>query len=327
VLRSLIDPRLPDLRSPPRDERALAIAARNAQVLAYDNLSVVSSELSDALCRLATGAGVGQRELFKDHEEVLFQGARPILLNGIDDFVGRADLADRSLLVALPPVSAGSRMEESELWNAFLEARPRLLGALLSAAAIALKEHRRTRDSLKGTELPRMADAAVWVSSAEGALGLKEGEVVRGMLRNRDEVAAQALEVSPLGRTIQDFVETDRSWNGTAGALLRTLNQRISGDVRQERDWPTSPRQLTAQLRRLAPSLRQIGIDWSPPVKRNQERIMMLRLIARGAAKSPYSDVADPKAEVDGVSVPSLQAAPTPEQSARAQEQQEVENV
>jgi len=40
--------------------------------------------LSDALCRLATGGCFGVRQLYIDDEEMLFEAARPILLNGRD---------------------------------------------------------------------------------------------------------------------------------------------------------------------------------------------------------------------------------------------------
>ena len=43
------------LRSTPRQEHDLMIAARNSWVLAFDNLSRLPAWLSDALCRLATG--------------------------------------------------------------------------------------------------------------------------------------------------------------------------------------------------------------------------------------------------------------------------------
>src|SRR5262249_40554732 len=55
VVRSLVDPNSAPLRSTPRDERDLIIAASNGWVVAYDNLSHMSDWLSDALCRLATG--------------------------------------------------------------------------------------------------------------------------------------------------------------------------------------------------------------------------------------------------------------------------------
>jgi hypothetical protein len=48
---------------PPREDRDLITAARNNHVLAFDNLSAVSAELADSLCRLATGGDIGGRLL------------------------------------------------------------------------------------------------------------------------------------------------------------------------------------------------------------------------------------------------------------------------
>ncbi len=101
VLRGLIDPNSADLRSEPREVRDLMIAANNSHVLAFNNLSQVKPVLSDALCRLATGAGFGTRRLYEDLEEILIQAQRPIILNGIEDLATRSDLLDRSLIIDL----------------------------------------------------------------------------------------------------------------------------------------------------------------------------------------------------------------------------------
>ena len=71
ILRSLVDPHHAPLRSVPREERDLFISARNAHVLAFDNLSAVSSWLSDALCRISTGGGYASRELYSDTDEIV----------------------------------------------------------------------------------------------------------------------------------------------------------------------------------------------------------------------------------------------------------------
>ena len=63
ILRKLIDPSVSLIRTPPRDERDLLIAASNSRVIAYDNLSRLLPWQSDALCRLATGGGFSTREL------------------------------------------------------------------------------------------------------------------------------------------------------------------------------------------------------------------------------------------------------------------------
>ena len=48
LLRRIIDPVTAPLRTPPREERDLLIAANNSWVVAYDNLSGIPPWLSDA---------------------------------------------------------------------------------------------------------------------------------------------------------------------------------------------------------------------------------------------------------------------------------------
>jgi hypothetical protein len=91
MLRNLVDPGKPTLRALPRDEHDLVIAARNRHVLAFDNVSGLKWWLSDALCRIASGAGFGARTLYSDDEETVFEGARPLIVNGIEDAVERPD--------------------------------------------------------------------------------------------------------------------------------------------------------------------------------------------------------------------------------------------
>ena len=139
MLRSVIDLRQPALRALPHDERDLAVAARNQHVLAFDNASYLKPWLSDALCRLASGAGFGTRELYTDAEEVLFSGARPITLNGIEEVVDRPDLAERSIFAVCKPISSVDRKSEEEVWASFAAAHASVLGALLDAVSVGLR--------------------------------------------------------------------------------------------------------------------------------------------------------------------------------------------
>ncbi len=139
ALRNLVDPAVAGLRAEPKDERDLAIAASNSQVVGYDNLSAIPRWLSDALCRLATGGGFATRELYSDTDEALFDFQRPVILTGIEELAVRGDLADRSLLVDLAALDDGARRDEASFWADYQAAQPRLLGALLDAASTALR--------------------------------------------------------------------------------------------------------------------------------------------------------------------------------------------
>jgi hypothetical protein len=118
------------------------IAANNGYLLAFDNLSGLPVWLSDALCRLASGGSFAVRQLYSDDEEVLFEAARPILLNGIEDVISGADLGDRAIFLTLAPIGEALRRPENECGREFEIARPRIpriLMILLPARPSGLK--------------------------------------------------------------------------------------------------------------------------------------------------------------------------------------------
>src|SRR5207248_884048 len=134
-------------------------------ILSFDNISVIPEWLSDALCSLSTGSGFRTRKLYKDSEEKIFDPQRPVIFNGIVDFVTRPDLLDRSLILNLPEIKDEKRRQEAELDREFNCAKPRILGGLLDAAVTALRNLPLT----KPDKLHRNADFAVFVQAAEEA--------------------------------------------------------------------------------------------------------------------------------------------------------------
>ena len=124
LLKSLVDPASPPTTGMPRSERDTVIAARNRHILAYDNLSGLPIWLSDTLCRISTGEGYATRALYTNDEEVVVEVSRPVILTGIENPSIRGDLADRSLIVRLAPISDADRRTESELMAAVRRGAP-----------------------------------------------------------------------------------------------------------------------------------------------------------------------------------------------------------
>jgi hypothetical protein len=257
LLRSLIDPNRAILRRPPRDDRDLIIAATNGWVVAFDNLSYMPDWLSDALCCLATGSGFGTRALYTDNEETLFQATRPIILTAIEEIITRGDLLDRCLSIELEAIPDSERRTEAELDEAFAQAHPLILGALLDAAVLALKNLPSTRMPF----MPRMADFACWVSAAETALGWKPGEFLKAYGSNRESAHEAVLSDSLLYAPLLMLLEQSGDcWEGTPSQLLEALKSRVNQKVAEEKSWPKKPNMLTNKLKRLAPALRVVGI-------------------------------------------------------------------
>jgi uncharacterized protein YukE len=233
------------------------VAANNNWVLAFDNLSDVPPWLSDALCRLATGGGYSTRELYTDDEEALFDAQRPVMLTGIEDLATRSDLLDRSLIEDLPKIRDTSRRDEKQFWAEFREQQPLLLGSFLDAAVLGLRD----RDAIPIERLPRLADFARVAAAAAPALGWSAGEFLRAYAENRAASHVTAVEASIVGKALKAFFEEVGQWQGTATELLDQLNERAADKLRKGRTWPKTGQALANAIRRVAPNLRQIGIE------------------------------------------------------------------
>jgi hypothetical protein len=257
LLKALIDPNAAPVRSLSREERELMIAANNGYLLAFDNLSGLPVWLSDALCRLATGGSFAVRRLYTDDEEVLFQAARPILLNGIEDVISRPDLGDRAIFLTLAPIGEAQRRPESELWSEFEIARPRMLGALLDSVVHGL----RALDRVHLDRLPRLADFALWATACETALW-PAGTFARAYAANRRAGIENIIDADPVASCVREIMAERSSWAGSAADLLRAGADRSSDAVSRGRaDWPKNPRALAGRLRRAQTFLRALGIE------------------------------------------------------------------
>jgi hypothetical protein len=255
LLRALVDPNDAPVRALPREERELMIAANNGHLLVYDNLSRLPAWLSDALCRLASGGSFALRRLYTDDEEVLFKAARPTLFNGIEDVIGRSDLADRAIFLILTPIGEEQRRSESELWREFELARPRILGALLDAAARGL----RTVTTLELRRLPRMADFAGWATACETALWPTD-TFARAYAANRKAAIEGIIDADPIAAFVRELMSSRSSWTGSATDLLRISLER-TGQISNGAAWLKNPGALAGHLRRAQTFLRALGID------------------------------------------------------------------
>lgn len=280
IMGSLTDPNISPLRSPPREERDLAIYAHNSWTLGFDNLSGLPNWLSDAFCRLSTGGGVFNRQLYTDRDENILDAMRPIILNGIDSLTERPDLADRALIFNLKQIPDESRQSEKQFWAKFYQAQPRILGALLDAVCMAL----RNQDNVKLAALPRLADFAIWVTAAEPALPWPPGSFMAAYTGNRQEAVELSLEADVVAVALRAHMADKELWSGSPSELFEVLNKHVGDDVQKSRAWPKAPNKLSNRLKRAATFLRAIGIDvevggWSNDGKR---MVSIRRVPARG---------------------------------------------
>jgi hypothetical protein len=253
MLRALVDPNVAPVRTAPREERDLFIAANNGHLLGFDNLSDLPAWTSDALCRLASGGSFAVRQLYTDRDEILFQAARPIILNGIEDAITRPDLADRAIFLTLPHLTERQRRPEKEVWRGFELARPKILGALMETLVHGL----RALPQVRLEQLPRMADFALWATACETGFS-PGGGFLQAYRANRRIAIEDVVEADPVAACIRDVMTARQQWTGTASDLLRIGGNGLSTNGLR---WPKSPRGLAGRLRRAQTPLRALGIE------------------------------------------------------------------
>jgi hypothetical protein len=279
IHRKMFDPNFSPARGMPKDERDLMVMAVNNWGLVFDNLSFLPIWFSDSLCRLSTGGGISRRSLYTDADEFIFDGQRPVVLNGIEELVSRTDLLARSVLLELPVIR--KYKAEQEFWTKFDAAHPQLLGAMLDVAVGALQR----LPKVKLADQPRMADFALLGIAVESVLRLPQGTFTKAYNRNRQDATAVALEASPIATPILELGK--QRWEGSATELLGRLSNMVDVETRSRRSWPKNPKVLSGMVRRLAPALRTAGVETDVDIRDNtRSRNKTIRIRPREPKKN-----------------------------------------
>jgi hypothetical protein len=301
VMRRLIDPSLLELLTLPKDRGELVQQLSHHWTAYYDNLSRLSKEQSDALCRAVTGEGVSKRRLYHDDDDIISAYKRCIGLNGINVVATQGDLLDRAILFSLERLPENKRPEE-RFWADFEAARPRIFGAMLQAVAAAIRLR---------TEAPvqfRMADFAQWGRAIALALGKSKDDFEAAYLRNISRHNEEALNNSPVAlAVILHMSLRDDEWRGTPSELYRVLTDLAKQQLHLAEygsGWPKAPQFLTKRLNEIKPNLRRRGILITEV--RGDERIICLEHLPEFRGRTAGSvGIVDASAEdPDGTDAP-----------------------
>lgn len=260
ALVRLIDPREGLSGTMPEDPRELSVHAASRWMLLFDN-ATGSPQISDALCRLADGAGFSVRALHTNSDEIVFAGSRSMIINGIDAAPRAADLASRSLRLELPPLPEGQRAAPRELLVRFRAFHSGALADLCDLLVAALRGY-----GAPYVPCSRLAEAEAWVASAEGRLGWPVGETARLFLSHARAGSEQALEADAVGQAVLAYLAQHQAFEGNAARLLQLLNEAHVGKF--PHGWPETPRGLRARLSRALDGLRDAGVVYVEGARR-----------------------------------------------------------
>lgn len=132
-LKRLIDD-TPGLSSSlPKDERSLASMAQNELVLVYDNVTSISTEISNLICRASSGSSYKAVRLYTDNDMIVLNLHALQMITTVENLPLRDDLNSRSLKIWCDtPEKYENSTAQSMKFDAML---PKFRGALFQLAS------------------------------------------------------------------------------------------------------------------------------------------------------------------------------------------------
>ena len=270
MLRQLVDPNKADLLSKPKTQDMRVIGVNN-HVLAFDNLSGIHSNYSDALCKIATGDNQTVRVLYTTNDEMTLSIKKPILLNGIDEIAERGDLISRSIKIELQKLKQSKT--ETSVWNDFITDTPDIFGALLDGLSMALKHI----DHIKIDQLLRMSDFCKWASAGGRAYDWNKNNFMTAYRTNVQSSYIDSIEASTFATGIVQMFRNRLEFEGTPLELLQEVEDSfVSDKVKHSHHWITTAKGVMNKLNRYQDALEVYGISFIKSKDRTNRTILTI---------------------------------------------------
>jgi len=264
LLKKLVDPSVIETISLISNQNEFAQQLAHNYFVALDNISYLSPEISDMICRAITGDAHSKRKLYTNDEDFIYQFLRAISINSINPVVLRTDLLDRALTIKMQRISQEKRKTEKEI-NAFFDSRVgEVLGEIFEILSKALGKY----EGIELTSIPRMADFAIWGEAIAQSMGYAPSEFYDAYKKNLKNQTEDLLSLDPVVAQINSLLEKQNEWVGIMSELLDILTK----DVVENIKFPKSHSALSRYLNSIKSNLEEMGIIYNPDYRNNGKR-------------------------------------------------------
>lgn len=257
-----------DLR---RDERNARTKAMARYVVALDNLTEISPDMSDWWCTMHTGVADEVRKLHSDNEMLSFDYKRVGLGTSLSLPVGlQPDALRRTLHVELEATE--THPDKIGLWRAYEEIKSQVLGALYTVISEILANlDKALAEELPGC--PEMSDYARRLKAAD--LAFSDLHLYDAYSAHTGDILVQRAADDPLVRLVieamtklpKDELGQDKDFDDTPTALYKYLttvasSHPMSDNYSLSKKWPADPTKMGAELTKLHGPLLRLGFDF-----------------------------------------------------------------
>ena len=178
LIKKLVDPKGSKLSEQTenfgRNVDDLNIHFANNYLSVFDNVSYITNDISDTLCKAITGSSYSKRKNYSDDEEIILTFQRKIIMNGIGLSLEHSDLVRRTLSYHSKKIPKEEMKTLNEVMEKFKSIQASALGQICNTLSIAYKLYPKVSKSVK--DIQGMADFAVWGECISQALGRRPNQ-------------------------------------------------------------------------------------------------------------------------------------------------------
>lgn len=242
-----------------------SVTFANNYLIGFDNVSQITEEQSDKLCKAVTGDNYPKRKNYSDSEEVVLKYQRKIILSGIGLNIEHIDLVRRIIQYSTNGISKEQRMTLRDIIAEFKSIQSELLGFICNTLQQAYKIYPEVSKEI--TELPDMADFAVWGECISRALGNEPNKFLSDYEARRENTN----DISNEGNCIIPFLESQFSGTDSSeivnqsgywfGKLEHFATE--NGYDKKSRNYPKGSNKLRSWIERSKSSLDLAGFKVS----------------------------------------------------------------
>lgn len=224
---------------------------------AFDNVSYISNEYSDVICRTSTGYGIAKRLLYTNDKDFLRMIQRPVCLNGIPVAITREDLLKRALLIESLPLR-GEEKTEQELYLEFNRIKPFILDELY----ILVSKVMAILPGVKPKTLYRMADFTKIGCAVAEVLGFDHEWFLDTYKNKLDEQLKEAIWNNYFGNILYEFIDSVSEWTGSPTDLWTELKKKAKElDISTRvKEFPKASNIMSKKINELVEPFSRIGV-------------------------------------------------------------------
>jgi hypothetical protein len=255
-LKDILDPVEGGLRSFQKNADDIYISAQSNMILGYDNISYINLQLSDELCRIATGGSISKRKQYSNSDQIILKAKRAILMNGIDGVPDFPDFISRSVIINLQALEENEIRTEEQMRELFNSVHSSILGAILNLVVKSLSQN--IISAKPKHRLATYYNIGCWVSEE---LGFDSNVFIDAFSESQGSYRKKAIEDSFL---LDFIVEKVQKMNGeysvTATNLLTEVHAHFQYQFVALKTLPKDASAVGKCINRYSRALREFGI-------------------------------------------------------------------